>query len=248
MTNSKRLMTAAAVLAATVMGASALAQAGSGDAKKAPTQPPSVVPVKGDEKKAEAPAKEQLVYVQMQTSMGDILLELNQSKAPLSVENFMRYVDKGHYNGTIFHRVINGFMIQGGGFDSSMAQKPTDAPIKNEYTNGLKNQRYTIAMARTNNPDSATAQFFINVADNGSLDRASPQTGGAGYAVFGKVVAGFDVVDKIKAVKTGLKGQIPDVPVTEVQIKTAKKVSEDEAAKIKNGGDKTDEKKGDDKK
>ncbi|HYD02374.1 MAG TPA: peptidylprolyl isomerase, partial [Phycisphaerales bacterium] len=139
-----------------------------------------------------------------------------------------------HYNGTVFHRVINGFMIQGGGFDSAMKQKPTDSPVKNEWQNGLKNHRYTVAMARTSNPDSATAQFYINVADNGSLDRASPMTGGAGYAVFGRVVAGKDVVDKIKAVKTTVKGGMPDVPAEEVAIRSARKLTEEEAAKVKN--------------
>jgi len=230
-------MTAFAAGLALAMGAAALGQESKpapkpGDAK--PSQPPSVVEPKKDEKKAETPAKEQLVYVQLQTSMGDIVLELNQTRAPLSVENFLRYVDKGHYNGTVFHRVINGFMVQGGGFDATMKQKPTDAPIKNEYTNGLKNQKYTVAMARTNNPDSATAQFFINVADNGFLDKANPQTGGAGYAVFGRVVSGTEVVDKIKMVKTGVKGGMPDVPVEDVTIKTAKRLSADEAARVKN--------------
>jgi peptidyl-prolyl cis-trans isomerase B (cyclophilin B) len=234
-----RLMTVVTGLTVALLGAGALAQDGKGSAKpdeKKPTQPPSVVPPKKEEKKVETPAKEQLVYVQLQTSMGDILMELNQSKAPLSVENFLRYVEKGHYNGTVFHRVIPGFMVQGGGFDTSMKQKETESPVKNEYTNGLKNQKYTVAMARTSNPDSATAQFFINVADNGFLDRANPQTGGAGYAVFGKVIAGFDVVDKIKAVKTGVKGGMPDVPVEDVVIRTAKKLTEDEANRLKNAG------------
>lgn len=239
MMNGARFMTVMAGLALTVCSANLLAQEGKTDDKKSPsaTQPPSVVPVKKEEKKTEtpAPAKEQLVYVLLQTSMGDILLELNQSKAPISVENFLRYVEKGHYAGTIFHRVINGFMIQGGGFDASMSQKPTDAPIKNEYTNGLKNQKYTVAMARTSNPDSATAQFYINVADNDALDRANPRTGGAGYAVFGRVVSGTDVVEKIKTVKTGVKNQMPDVPLEDVVIKSAKKLSEDDANKVKNG-------------
>lgn len=231
-----RLTTAVAGMVLMAGGTSLLAQEGKPDDKKAPpaaTQP-AATPVKKDDKKTETPAKEQLVFVQLETSMGNILLELNQTKAPLSVENFLRYVEKGHYAGTIFHRVINGFMIQGGGFDASMAQKPTDAPIKNEYTNGLQNLKYTVAMARTNAPDSATAQFYINVADNGALDRASPRTGGAGYAVFGRVVAGTDVVEKIKAVKTGVKGQMPDVPVEDVVIKSAKKLTEEEATKIKN--------------
>ncbi|HZW05645.1 MAG TPA: peptidylprolyl isomerase [Phycisphaerales bacterium] len=235
--SSVRLMTAVMGLALAIGGTGALAQPGKPEDK--PTQPPSVVQPKKDEKKVEppAPAKEQLAYVQLQTSMGDILLELNQTKAPLSVENFLRYVEKGHYNGTVFHRVIDGFMIQGGGFDSAMKQKPTDSPIKNEWQNGLKNHRYTVAMARTSNPDSATAQFYINVADNNSLDRASPMTGGAGYAVFGRVVAGKDVVDKIKAVKTTFKGGMPDVPAEEISIRAARKLTEEEATKIKNAGE-----------
>jgi peptidyl-prolyl cis-trans isomerase B (cyclophilin B) len=237
-----RLTMIVAGLTVSVMGSGLLAQETKKPEETKPTQPPSVVQPKKDEKKvdAPAPAKEQVVYVQLQTSMGDILLELNQTKAPISVANFLHYVDKGFYSGTIFHRVINGFMVQGGGFTQAMEQKKADDPIKNEYTNGLKNESYTVAMARTNLPDSATAQFYINVADNDALDRASPRTGGAGYAVFGKVVAGKDVVDKIKAVKTGLKqtpqGQMTDVPVETVTINTAKKLTEDEAAKIKNGG------------
>ncbi|MBY0308807.1 MAG: peptidyl-prolyl cis-trans isomerase [Phycisphaerales bacterium] len=232
------LTTLAAALTLAAFGTSLASQPGGGHEEKKPSQPPSVVQPKKEEKKAEAPApaKEQLFYVQLQTSMGDILLELNQTKAPVSVANFLKYVDKGHYNGTIFHRVINGFMVQGGGFTPSMEQKPTEEPIKNEYTNGLKNERYTVAMARTNAPDSATAQFFINVADNGFLDRANPQTGGAGYAVFGRVVAGQDVVDKVKAVKTGAKGPMTDVPLQPVTINSAKRVSDEEAAKIRSGG------------
>ena len=149
---------------------------------------------------------------------GVITLELDQEKAPKSVENFLSYVKKGHYDNTIFHRVIPGFMVQGGGFEPGMAQKPTDAQIDNEANNGLKNNNYTVAMARTNAPHSATAQFFINIKDNDFLNFSAPTASGWGYAVFGKVVAGADVVDKIKAVKTGRKGHHDDVPVEDVVI------------------------------
>ena len=152
---------------------------------------------------------------------GVITLELDQEKAPKSVENFVNYVKKGHYDRTIFHRVIPGFMVQGGGFEPGMSQKPTDAQIDNEANNGLKNNNYTVAMARTNAPHSATAQFFINVKDNDFLNFTAPTASGWGYAVFGKVVAGTDVVDKIKAVKTGRKGFHDDVPVEDVVIEKA---------------------------
>ncbi|MFJ3045242.1 peptidylprolyl isomerase [Herbaspirillum chlorophenolicum] len=148
--------------------------------------------------------------VLIKTSMGDIVVELNPQKAPVTVDNFLKYVKKGQYNGTLFHRVINGFMIQGGGYDQNMREKDTDAPIKNEANNGLKNEVYTIAMARTSAPHSATAQFFINVANNAPLDY--PSRDGWGYAVFGKVVQGADVVDKIKQVPTGA-GDVPRTPV-----------------------------------
>lgn len=154
-------------------------------------------------------------------SYGVITLELDQEKAPKSTANFLAYVNKGHYNNTIFHRVIPGFMIQGGGMEPGMSQKPTDAPIENEANNGLKNVVYTVAMARTGDPHSATAQFFINVADNGFLNHTAPSTQGWGYAVFGKVVSGNDVVDKIKAVKTGRKGFHDDVPKEDVIIEKA---------------------------
>lgn len=154
-------------------------------------------------------------------SYGVITLELDQEKAPKSTANFLAYVNKGHYNNTIFHRVIPGFMIQGGGMEPGMSQKPTDAPIENEANNGLKNAVYTVAMARTGDPHSATAQFFINVADNGFLNHTAPSTQGWGYAVFGKVVSGNDVVDKIKAVKTGRKGFHDDVPKEDVIIEKA---------------------------
>lgn len=152
---------------------------------------------------------------------GVITLELDAEKAPKSVENFLNYVNKGHYDKTIFHRVINNFMIQGGGFEPGMTQKPCDEPITNEANNGLKNDNYTVAMARTSDPHSATAQFFINVADNDFLNHKAPSMQGWGYAVFGKVVAGADVVDKIRAVKTGRKGFHDDVPKEDVVIEKA---------------------------
>ena len=157
-------------------------------------------------------------HVLMKTSMGDIKLELDAHKAPESVGNFLKYVKNGHYNGTIFHRVIDGFMIQGGGFDKNMVQKPTQAPIKNEGRNGLKNMPYSVAMARTGNPDSATAQFFINVNDNAALDY--PSRDGHGYAVFGRVVSGQDVVDKIRMVQTTSVGGYQDVPRVPVIIES----------------------------
>lgn len=158
--------------------------------------------------------------VKLTTSMGAITLELNKDKAPLSTENFLKYVESGHYNGTIFHRVIGNFMVQGGGFDKNLTQKPTNPPIKNEAANGLKNDNYTIAMARTGVVDSATAQFFINVSNNDFLNHAGQAN--FGYAVFGKVIEGMDVVDKIKAVKTGSKGTFPtDVPQETVMIEKA---------------------------
>jgi peptidyl-prolyl cis-trans isomerase B (cyclophilin B) len=152
---------------------------------------------------------------------GVITLELDNDKAPKSAANFLSYVNKGHYNNTVFHRVIAGFMVQGGGFEPGMKQKPCDAPIENEANNGLKNLNYTVAMARTGEPHSATAQFFINIADNGFLNHTAPSAQGWGYAVFGKVVQGADVVDKIKAVKTGRKGFHDDVPNTDVVIEKA---------------------------
>jgi cyclophilin family peptidyl-prolyl cis-trans isomerase len=148
--------------------------------------------------------------VSLKTSMGEIVLELYPEKAPKSVENFLQYVKNGHYNGTIFHRVIDGFMIQGGGFDKNMKQKPTRAPIENEAKNGLKNEPYTLAMARTSDPHSASAQFFINVKNNSFLDY--PGQDGWGYTVFGKVIKGMDVVDKIKLVPTA-GGDVPTKPV-----------------------------------
>ena len=152
---------------------------------------------------------------------GVITLELDAEKAPNSTANFLSYVNKGHYNNTVFHRVIPGFMVQGGGFEPGMKQKDVDAPIQNEAQNGLKNANYTVAMARTNDPHSATAQFFINVADNGFLNHTAPSAQGWGYAVFGKVVSGTEVVDKIKTVATGNKGGHGDVPKEDVVIEKA---------------------------
>ncbi|MFT4190692.1 MAG: peptidylprolyl isomerase [Comamonas sp.] len=152
---------------------------------------------------------------------GVITLELDAEKAPQSTANFLAYVNKGHYDNTIFHRIIDGFMIQGGGFEPGMSQKPTDAPIQNEAANGLQNSRYTVAMARTSDPHSATAQFFINVADNGFLNHTAPTPQGWGYAVFGKVVAGTEVVDALRRVKTSRKGYHDDVPVADVVIEKA---------------------------
>lgn len=159
--------------------------------------------------------------VKLQTSHGDMVIQLDAEKAPKTVENFVGYVNDGFYNGTIFHRVIPGFMIQGGGFDQDFNQKPTREPIANEADNGLKNNRYTIAMARTNDPHSATAQFFINVADNDFLNHTAPNPNGWGYAVFGEVVEGTDVADRIVGVKTGNRGFHQDVPVENVVIETA---------------------------
>jgi peptidyl-prolyl cis-trans isomerase B (cyclophilin B) len=157
---------------------------------------------------------------------GVITLELDAEKAPKSAENFVSYVKKGHYDNTVFHRVIPGFMVQGGGFEPGMKQKPTDAEIQNEANNGLKNDNYTVAMARTSAPHSATAQFFINVSNNGFLNHTAPSAQGWGYAVFGKVINGTDVVDKIKAVKTGRKGFHDDVPLEDVVIEKAVVIAE----------------------
>ena len=154
-------------------------------------------------------------------NLGVITLELDADKAPKTVANFLHYVNKGHYNNTLFHRVIPGFMIQGGGMEPGMKQKATDAQIENEANNGLKNDPYTVAMARTSAPHSATAQFFINVARNDFLNHTAPSAQGWGYAVFGKVVSGTEVVDQIKAVKTGNKAGHGDVPVVDVIIEKA---------------------------
>ena len=161
--------------------------------------------------------------VKLSTSLGDIVVQLDPAKAPTTVDNFLQYVKSKHYDGTIFHRVIGGFMIQGGGFTPDMVQKPTQPAIALEARNGLKNDRYTIAMARTGEPNSATSQFFINVVDNAMLNAPNPD--GFGYAVFGKVVEGSDVVDKIKAVPTGNKGPFQNVPNTPVLIQSASLLS-----------------------
>jgi peptidyl-prolyl cis-trans isomerase B (cyclophilin B) len=162
--------------------------------------------------------------INLHTSLGVISLELDAGKAPLTVANFEQYVRDGHYNNTVFHRVIDGFMIQGGGFEPGMKQKSTRDPVENEANNGLTNNRYTIAMARTSAPHSASAQFFINVADNDFLNHSSPTPQGWGYCVFGKVTAGQDVVDRIAKVATGGRGMHQDVPVEDVVIEKAELV------------------------
>jgi cyclophilin family peptidyl-prolyl cis-trans isomerase len=196
----------------------ALALAGPSIAEEAKPTP------KADPKPAAAaPAENPRVL--LKTSMGNITIELFKKEAPVSTRNFLAYVDKKFYDATIFHRVINGFMIQGGGFDKSMRQKGTLDTIENEATNGMKNMRGTLAMARTGDPHSATSQFFINVVDNPALDFTSPADGRTwGYAVFGKVVEGMDVVDAIKAVPTGMKNGMNDVPETTVEILSATRV------------------------
>lgn len=163
--------------------------------------------------------------VKITTNVGEFTLELYADKAPITVANFLSYVEKGFYNGLIFHRVINDFMIQGGGFDEKMKQKATDDPIKNEANNGLSNDQYTVAMARTMVPDSATGQFFINVKDNAFLNHSAPTTNGWGYCVFGKVIAGTEVIDQIKAVKTTNRGGHQDVPVDPIVIEKAEVVA-----------------------
>ena len=162
-----------------------------------------------------------MTQVLLTTNHGDITIELDAAKAPKTVENFLQYVNDGHYTNTVFHRVIPGFMVQGGGFEPGMKQKPARAPIDNEAVNGLKNNKYTLAMARTNDPHSASAQFFINAKDNDFLNFTSPNGTGWGYCVFGKVVAGTEVVDKIEGVKTGRTGGHADVPVEDVVIQKA---------------------------
>jgi peptidyl-prolyl cis-trans isomerase A (cyclophilin A) len=205
--------------------------------KAAPATPPATAPATPPAATPPVASGAAVEYVKMSTSMGDVIIELNREKAPLSVENFLSYVDKDYYAGTIFHRVIKTFMIQGGGFTADLTQKSTDKPIKNEWQNGLKNVRGTVAMARTQEPDSATSQFFINVVDNAYLD--TPR-GGAAYAVFGRVVAGMEVVDQIKAVPTAKKqattpagkAMFSDVPVQPVTITKMSRLSADEAKKL----------------
>jgi peptidyl-prolyl cis-trans isomerase B (cyclophilin B) len=184
----------------------------------------------------------EIILILLHTSLGNIELELYPEKAPATVANFVQYVKSGHYNDTIFHRVINGFMIQGGGFDDSMTQKPTKGPVKNEAENGLKNDVGTIAMARTQSPHSATAQFFINLSDNDFLNYKSSTADGWGYTVFGKVRVGMDVVEKIAEVKTGDQRMYKNVPVEPITIKSAEiidvkdkgKTVEIEAEKVTN--------------
>ena len=172
----------------------------------------------------ESMAAQKNPVVVMETSMGNVKIELDEAKAPISVKNFLSYVDDKFYDGTIFHRVIANFMIQGGGFTADMQQKGTKAQIKNEAGNGLSNKKGTLAMARTNVVDSASSQFFINVVDNDFLDHKDNSPQGFGYAVFGKVIEGMDVVDKIKGVKTGTKMGFQDVPAEAVVIKSVKRV------------------------
>ncbi len=162
--------------------------------------------------------------VQMQTSAGALTIELDDENAPVSAANFLDYVNKGHYDGTVFHRVIKGFMVQGGGFEPGMKQKGVSAAIKNEANNGLKNKHYTLAMARTNDPHSATAQFFINTTDNGFLDFKAENASGWGYAVFGRVTEGTDTVDAMERVRTGRKGGHDDVPLEDMLILSAVEV------------------------
>ena len=159
--------------------------------------------------------------IKLETNFGVITIDLDSEKAPLTAKNFLEYVNSGYYDNTLFHRVIDGFMVQGGGFEPGMMQKPTRSPIQNEAANGLKNEKYTIAMARTSDVHSATAQFFINVADNASLNYTSSTPRGFGYCVFGRVVDGEDVVDKIRKVKTGSRGGHQDVPLEDVVVRKA---------------------------
>lgn len=195
------------------------------EAKPAETRPAGTTPAEtapdGATPTAPVPAGLGTVFALLETSQGDIVLELDGDRAPISVENFIAYVKAGHYDGTIFHRVMDNFMIQGGGFNEKLESKSTRPPIKNEWTNGLRNDRGTIAMARLPQPDSATAQFFINVRDNPALN-GNADRGMAGYAVFGKVVSGMDVVDRIRAVPTEARGMHQNVPKEAVVIKSAK--------------------------
>jgi len=202
------------LLAATLL--CALAGAPLAAAAQAAAKPDSPANACAAKLKGSAPMK-----VKLTTSMGAITVELDKAKAPVSTENFVKYVESGHYNGTIFHRVIDGFMVQGGGFTKDMQQKPVQAPIKNEAANGLKNDMYTLAMARTGVRDSATAQFFINVKANDFLNYRDESPQGWGYAVFGKVVEGQDVVDKIRKVATGNAGMHQNVPLEPVVIEKA---------------------------
>lgn len=174
------------------------------------------------------------LLILLATTFGNITLELDAAKAPQSVDNFVQYVNEGHYDGTVFHRVIDGFMVQGGGFTPDMVQKKTRAPVRNEADNGLSNRRGTVAMARTSDPHSATAQFFINTVDNRFLDHTSPTPQGWGYTVFGRVVGGMDVVDRIGKARTGerhVQGYpVPDIPLTPIVITKARVLTDAEAA------------------
>jgi cyclophilin family peptidyl-prolyl cis-trans isomerase len=209
----------------------------------APAQPKPEQPKTDPKAEAPKPAAEKVAWVEIKTSMGTIVVELDGEKAPISTTNFLTYVNEGFYDGTIFHRVIKNFMIQGGGFtdksSTEVVEKKTTHPsIKNEWQNGLKNKRGTIAMARTGDPDSATSQFYINVVDNdrppANLDAPRGAPGAqAAYAVFGKVISGMDVVDKIKEVATGYKSHMPDVPTATVTIEKARKLTDEEAKKVK---------------
>jgi len=212
-------LSAAVMALVSILGAPAMGQ------EQSPAKPENLAPAS----KQEAPAQEKLVHVLMKTSMGDIVLELNNEKAPISTQNFLTYADNKFYDNTVFHRVIPGFMIQGGGFTPEMEQKPTQKPIKNEWQNGLKNVRGSIAMARIGErPDSATSQFFINTVDNAALDRPND---GAGYAVFGRVVSGMDVVQKIEQTPTTIRNRMKDVPATPVIIQSVRKLTPEEAGK-----------------
>ena len=209
-------------LAACLFAALCLASpAGAQEAPSAPAAPSA------PEISAPAAAME---YAVLRTNRGDIVIELDRAKAPISVDNFLAYVKDGFYDGTVFHRVVPGFVIQGGGFDQKGAQKPTKAPIKNEWRNGLKNLRGTLSMARTNAPDSATSQFFISLKDNDSLDQ--PISGGAGYAVFGRVVAGMDVVDAIAALPRGTRNGMRDWPTQDALTMKVETISKDEAERL----------------
>jgi peptidyl-prolyl cis-trans isomerase B (cyclophilin B) len=212
------LLSVVGLSAATAQTAPPAAKTQAAPAKAQPSKAPAKAAPKANFCK---PEKGTPVKVKLTTSMGAMMLELDQEKAPISVANFVKYVEKGHYNGTIFHRVMDNFMVQGGGFTKDMQQKPTDAPIKNESTNGLKNDVYTLAMARTGVRDSATSQFFINVKGNDFLNFSGENPQGWGYAVFGKVVEGTDVVDKMKVVRTGNAGGHQNVPVEPIVIEKA---------------------------
>ena len=216
MTTIPTFLAGLTLAASLFFGSTAAAQATDKPKAEAPkTEAPKADPTKNEEK---------TVYVLMTTSMGDITIELNNEKAPISTQNFLSYVDSGHYAGTVFHRVIDGFMVQGGGYDENLEKKPTRNAIPNEADNGLKNVVGTVAMARTNDPHSATAQFFVNVKDNAFLDHKEKAGPGWGYAVFGKVTSGMDVVNQIKGVTTGSKGSFAkDAPLENVVIKSIRR-------------------------